>query len=176
MPLLWENESFLTCGEIIKTHGYQGKVKISFSEAFDISYHTGDWILIEFNKKPVPFLIQDITPSQDEIFIIKLTNINSDEEARELLNRKVLIQKSKAVIIDEEARLADELPGFILYDQNKAFVGSITEVQEHEHQFLLAVNTLEKKEILIPLHADLIIGIDEKDKTISMNLPEGLVE
>ena len=43
-------------------------------------------------------------------------------------------------------------------------------------QQLLAQVTYQEKEILIPLNEDFIIKIDNKKKSISLQLPDGLID
>ena len=57
-----------------------------------------------------------------------------------------------------------------------SLAGTVTEIFENPGQWLIKIETEEGKELLIPFHEDLIIKIDRKNKTICMDLPEGLTE
>ena len=51
----------------------------------------------------------------------------------------------------------------------------LDEFVEQPHQLLCRIE-IETKEVLIPLHEDTIIKIDQKKKQIIVDLPEGLLE
>ena len=68
------------------------------------------------------------------------------------------------------------ITGFTVILSDLSIVGVIEEIIQNPGQDLLRILSPEKKEILVPLHSDLITGIDKKKRTISMNLPEGLIE
>ena len=84
---------FVPCGEVIKTHGSKGAIKTSFSAHFLPAYKKGDWLFIEFNKKPVPFFIEAIEYPGDDLPVFKLEDIDTPEAAQELLNRNILFPK-----------------------------------------------------------------------------------
>jgi 16S rRNA processing protein RimM len=68
------------------------------------------------------------------------------------------------------------LSGYKVYKIDNRLVGTIIDVIENPGQLLMNVRIKKDKEILIPLHEDLIIRIDNKKKIIKMDLPQGLIE
>jgi 16S rRNA processing protein RimM len=66
------------------------------------------------------------------------------------------------------------LTGFELTDTTSGLTGTISEVVQHPGQ-LMAVAIIKGDEVLIPLHPDLIVSVNTRHKTITMTLPEGLV-
>ena len=59
---------------------------------------------------------------------------------------------------------------------DKSIVGTVEEIIQNPGQDLLRILSAEKKEILIPFHTDFITAVSKKKKTITMDLPEGLME
>jgi len=66
------------------------------------------------------------------------------------------------------------LEGAKLIDSTRGEIGRITEVNTQTEQTLLFVN-YEGKEIIIPFAEDFIMDINHSSKTITLNLPEGLI-
>jgi len=48
-------------------------------------------------------------------------------------------------------------------------------VIEQPHQILLKI-TYQEKEVLIPLHAETLKGVDPKSRQVHVQLPDGLLE
>ena len=59
--------------------------------------------------------------------------------------------------------------------EGKKELGVIEEVIEQPHQ-ILCRTTIEGKEAYIPLHEETLIEINQKKKTVSVKLPEGLLD
>ena len=67
-----------------------------------------------------------------------------------------------------------EIIGFNLNEKNEK-IGVISNVIEHGFQALFEVIDDDDKSHLIPIHDDLIIKVDRDNKTILVQLPEGLL-
>ena len=76
---------------------------------------------------------------------------------------------------DDSENLSN-LSGYEVLDANRYSLGHITEVIMNPGQLLLKVLTPIKKDLLIPLHEDLVVNIDKKGKTIIMKIPDGLTD
>ena len=65
--------------------------------------------------------------------------------------------------------------GFQVFDKDGKLIGTIKDIDESTENVLFIIHNGEK-EILIPVSEDYILHIDEKQKSIHMDLPEGLLE
>ena len=169
---MFKADDFVPCGHIIKTHGYKGAVKAAFSEHFIPEFEKGDWLFINFNEKPVPFFIQEVTYPGDELPVFKLEDINTPEVAQKLLERKITIPKNG--LSGEEPIAILGLKGYDVYDQDKQYQGTIKEVSEQTGQFLLTLENADRRSYLIPCHPDLILELNDREKWVAMELPEGI--
>jgi 16S rRNA processing protein RimM len=68
------------------------------------------------------------------------------------------------------------LTGFTISDIRAGQLGIVSEVDDSSANTLLIVATAEGEEIILPVHPDLVEKIDLNDRTLTLNLPEGLVE
>ena len=65
--------------------------------------------------------------------------------------------------------------GYTVIDLTYGPLGVIDSVQEYPQQFMGMVE-YKKKQVLIPLHPNLIVELDNEHKILKVDLPEGLLE
>jgi 16S rRNA processing protein RimM len=70
----------------------------------------------------------------------------------------------------------EELTGFDVFDENETKIGVVNGIIQNPRQWLLNILSVNKKEILLPAHEDLILRIDSAKKIITVKIPEGLLE
>ena len=92
-----------------------------------------------------------------------------------LLRSQDIRLHSQETIAPQEISSFDQLVGFVIIDEIVGRVGTIEEVVEYPQQEL-AVVQYKGREVMIPLHEQLIESIDPKGRVIKMTLPEGLVD
>ena len=157
-------------GKVLKTHGYKGHLKIFIDEFYIDDFE--DMAAIFIHNLPYFIVSKDI--NSDSQAIIALEDIDSKEKAHPLQGKDIFAKDDDlAEILDEEPY--NDLSGFTITDKNLGIIGEITQIIELPYQFLAQVFR-DKKEILIPMNEDFIIHIDEKKKTVEMQLPDGLLE
>ena len=120
--------------------------------------------------------------------LLKIEDIHSKEAAYKLTSKEMFLQPShisQKEKTKEKLAVATELffgkyIGFMIIDAELGEVGIIEEIIEFPQQEMAIIfqkkSTSTPKEMLIPLHENLIEKINEKEKTIFMSLPEGLLE
>jgi 16S rRNA processing protein RimM len=175
MPV-WKLDDGLRLGKVLKPNGYLGIVKVAFfmSELVE-ALEVGSFIFIEWMEKPVPYMIEEIVWDDAKTARIKLADVNSEEDAKKLIGREVLISEKTIPeeILDQEDE--SDLIGYKVIDTEKVVLGEVTGLDESGIQSLLEV-TNNGKEFLIPVHEDLIKKIDSRKRVITVDLPDGLLE
>jgi 16S rRNA processing protein RimM len=175
MPV-WKLEDGIRLGRILKPNGYLGFVKVAFFiSGLEDYLDSGDFIFIEWMEKPVPYLIEEISWDDDKTARIKLADVNSDAEAKTLIDRQVVLSEKTIPASLLEASEDIDLIGFKVTDTHKKFIGTITGIDERGPQSLLELEK-DGKEILIPVHEDIILKIDIRKRQVIVDLPEGLLE
>ena len=66
------------------------------------------------------------------------------------------------------------LAGWTLGDAEGVKIGTITDYENIPGNPCLYVET-KNGQVMIPLHEELILSIDEKNQTLTMEIPEGLI-
>lgn len=163
----------VSIGKVLKTHGFKGHLKVFIDPFYMEDFEAMKALFIE----QLPYFIRTKQISSDEQAIILLEDIDTKEKAHPLQGKAIFAQEDDlSEIIEEE--VYKDLEGFLAEDQHIGKLGKIEQVLEMPQQFLAQLyleSAGKRKEILIPLHDDLIVKIDEQKKTILFNLPDGFL-
>jgi 16S rRNA processing protein RimM len=161
-------------GLITKVSGFGGAVSVKLERTLNENIPLTEPVFLEIEGRPVPFFISYSEYSGAGILKLKFDRYNSDDEVEEFIGARVYLTGAPA-----RGKNKDELKsleGFNVYDQDSQLVGCITEVIPNPAQLLLKIISPRNREVLIPLHENLIIGIDKRKKELIMDIPEGLTE
>ena len=168
-----KQEEVYHIGRIGKAHGIHGEVTFHFDD--DVFDRTdADYLVLEVDGILVPFFIEEYRFRSDTTALLKLEGVDSQERARELTNVDVYFPRHLAETDDDDAPLTYAfLVGFTIVDASTGQkVGIIESVDESTMNILFCL----ENGTLIPAAEELIEGIDQKKKEISLRLPEGILD
>ncbi len=166
-------EEVFHIGRLGKPHGVRGEITFMFTDdVFDRV--DADYLIIEVDGILVPFFIDEYRFKSNETALIVFDGISTVEQARELTNCEVYFPRSLSDHNNEELTW-DELVGYQVNDIHEGPVGTITDVDDSTENILFYVNHKDKT-VLLPAADDLIIEINNEDKIITTELPEGLLD
>ncbi|MCO5232733.1 MAG: ribosome maturation factor RimM [Chitinophagales bacterium] len=159
-------------GSVYKAHGFKGMMKIRvIPEYMDDILHL-DAIFIKTPSNTLPYFISSIEDIADDMALLQLEEITSKEEITPIIKCPILAREED---LEGELEEWESLVGYHISDKNIGEIGEIFEVIEMPHQEIAKV-IYQEREILIPIHEDLIVEIDEIKKKILMDLPDGFFE
>jgi 16S rRNA processing protein RimM len=161
-------------GRIVRIHGYDGTVTVKTEERFTENIPDMESVFIETNGKPVPFFISMTEYSGGDTLKLKFKDYESSDKIGEFNGCRIFLTASSGEYSSEA--IDNGITGYKVVLKNNKLLGSILEVIRNPGQDLIAVQSVDKKEILIPLHTDFIVEIDEKSGIIVMDIPDGLTE
>ena len=161
-------------GRIGKPHGVKGEMNFMFTD--DVFDRTdSDYLIIEVEGLLVPFFIEEYRFRSDETALLKLCDIDTQEQARQFTNCEVFFERSKADTPADELTWA-QIVGFQIVDENNGkIVGKIVAVDDSTENILFEIETTKGHQTLIPAHDSLIRNIDTSSQTITMTIPDGLL-
>lgn len=169
------NTRLVEVGFIQRTHGVKGDIQISIASSAGVIPEKLELVFLNIDGIPVPFFIEGMDAISDELVIVKLDEVDSVEDAAELVGLRVLLPAS--ALPDEEGDVSFSLLlGYKLFNTNNEELGIITRYEEFTRNALFAVTTKLGKELLIPAAENLISRIDDANRIVWMDLPEGLLE
>lgn len=175
-----ESSQITAVGRFQKTHALKGELNAVLD--IDPNYFTeGNAAIVEIDGIYVPFYISSIRPKGKTSFLLTIDGIESEKEAREFVNKAIYVEKSiLASFLDlEEEELLDEddLTGYHIIDApTGAQIGIVVALDTTTPNALFIVSTTDGDDIFIPAVDELIEDIDDDEKTITMSLPEGLMD
>ena len=103
---------------------------------------------------------------------MQVERLDSAEEVRCLTNREAYIPKEWTS--QSEVLSWSYFKGFIAVDEELGELGEIVDVDDSTMNTLFVIDN-DGEEILVPAQEEMIAGIDNDNKEIYFNLPEGLV-
>lgn len=171
-----EPSGWVTIGKIRKPVGTQGFMKIEIYEDFKETFVKAPHIFVKVKGDLIPYFIEDIEDT-GETFHCKLEEVDFPEDASKL-NLCEIYMKEENILSDAHKRKIEKfsLSGYhIINAETNISIGIIQDVHQYPHQ-LMAVTETEKGVKLIPLSDENIIEINNKDQTVTLNIPDGLLE
>ncbi|MCB0626611.1 MAG: 16S rRNA processing protein RimM [Saprospiraceae bacterium] len=170
-------EEYVQIGKTQKTHGVRGELRVGVEEIYLDDFLQAKVLFLDVQGRQVPFFVEQ-TREVSPHLLCKLEEVDTPEAARELTNRPLYLRR-KDLTVGQEQPEGDLLFGFVAgyeaFEQTAGRLGPILEVLEYPQQEMAVVD-YQGREVLIPLHADLIQELDRKKKTIVWQLPAGLLE
>jgi 16S rRNA processing protein RimM len=154
-------------GYFSKTHGIKGHLILKSEIDFNIENLTA--LFVDASGGKAPYFISEISEVKNDLRIL-LEEIDTVEKARSLVGKKVLINSD--LVIEEES---EDLRGYELIEKKFGSLGKITGVTDNGAQILVSI-IYKGKEVILPLVEELIESLDEKERKIVYNAPEGLIE
>jgi 16S rRNA processing protein RimM len=169
-----KKEDCFKIGEFVKTHGLNGDLVISVENDFPEQYEE-ESIFVDIDGGLVPFFIgEDGLRSRNHTsYIIKLDDIDSSEAAERFIEASVYV--SKEFFTEEDAMSLNMLKGFLIIDETKGELAKIDSIDDYSGNivFTILINSIE---VMIPLVEEQVLGIDYDNQTITLQLPEGLID
>ncbi len=161
-------------GKITKTHGLKGELTIKLDVANPADFKDLRYLLIEDKGNLIPYFIEYQKISGDKMFVL-FQDLKTIEQAVSFMGKAVFLPNEMMPELDDDEFYYKEIIGFKLIDATKGEIGAISDVLEYPTQAVIQVMK-DGKEILIPIHDDIIQKVDKKAKTLNINAPEGLID
>ena len=159
-------------GVIGKAHGVKGELSIQIDDdVFDRV--DAEYLVLKLDGIFVPFFMEEYRFKSDSVALVKFEGVDTQERARELTGVEVYFPRELAEQ-DEEAELSyAALVGYTLIDNNSGKpVGTIAYVDEQTINIMFELEDGR----LIPASEELIVDVDQKARTITLDIPEGILD
>jgi 16S rRNA processing protein RimM len=172
--IMIKREDLIQIGKFNKPHGIKGEISFSFTnDSFEEIENP--FFICELDGILVPFQVKEYRFTSDMSALICLKHLDSDKEVRCLTNKEVYFPKTQIKDQPEENTYTwDYFIGFTLIDETTGEIGLIADVDESTLNTLFIVER-NQEEMLIPAAEEMITHIDDAQKKIYVELPEGLL-
>jgi 16S rRNA processing protein RimM len=165
-------EDCIKVGYISKTHGLKGEVTAVLENEIDWNNLTS--LFLDSRGTLVPYFIEKISGNANKPFV-KFEAVQSLEQANQLKGSGIYMLKSQRAKSKRGKFYDDEVVGFKVEDKNFGMLGLIKEIQSLGANRLIVI-IHGSKEILVPVDAPFIKGLNKTKKLIQIELPEGYLD
>jgi 16S rRNA processing protein RimM len=162
-------------GTLVKPHGTRGSLLLRLKDIQAQDLLKMESVFVEIDGLLVPFFLNEFRPSSSESVIVTIDDILSENKAKFLIQRDVFVRPDR---IRRKRKPVNDLPdlkGYEVNDEEKGYIGTAGEIEDIANNPLLHVTHGDKK-YLIPLHQDIVLDIDDKNRVIRIKAPEGLFD
>ena len=163
-------EEVYKIGRLGKAHGVKGEVSFQFDD--DIFDRVdADYLVLELDGILVPFFMEEYRFQSDSLALVKFCDVDTQERASELTGSDVYFPRALAE--EDDTPTLNSLVGFDLIEaKGGKKVGAVAAIDDSTANVLFELENGQ----LIPATDDLITDINTKERTITMEIPEGLLE
>lgn len=167
-------EEVYKIGKIGKPHGVKGELTLFFDDdVFDRV--DAEYLVLCVDGILVPFYMDDWRFKTGETALVKFTDIDTKEAASELTGCEVFFPKHLSDR-EEDDLTWDEIKGFEVVDANHGNIGNVVSIDESTVNVIMEVETAKGNIILVPANENLIKEVDPENRSIVVDLPDGLVD
>ena len=159
----------LRVAQVLKSNGTDGELLVSFFDVAPEDMDLQEPVFIEFDGLPVPFYFESFTPRGNNRARVRLTGVRSLKDADELAGQSVY-----ADYFEEEEE--EDLVGWMVCNAEGQTVGTVVDYEDIPGNLCLWVERPDGEQVLLPFHEDLILSMEESTQTITMSIPEGILE
>lgn len=177
MPAKKRDAKLIQIGYITKPHGLKGEVNAVFNyPQYPDKIARLRHLFMGDAANPIPYLIENIYPSGKKTFYLTAEGVDSRSKAEELAGAKMFVPQDvfDKVFAEKDTLAPGLLIGFKAIDTKEKELGIIEDVFEMPQ--ILAQVFINGKEALLPVNESTIVKIDKRNKTILLELPDGLLD
>lgn len=164
-------EQLTDIGRYNKTHGVNGEISATF-DCDALLVGELSTLISPMDGIFVPFFVENLRTKSGDTLLLTIDGIASEEQAKKLVNAKIYALTEEMPEQDEV--YCDYFIGFTIVVDGKE-IGCIADVDDSTENALFVVES-QGKTLYVPISEDFIVDIDEAEKTIEMELPEGLLD
>lgn len=164
-------EGFLEVGQIVNTHGLRGEVRVTpWMDAPE------DFCDLEavYTPEGAELTIQTARLHKGSI-LATFDGIDSIEAAEVLKNTVLSVPREALGELPDGVYFVADLIGLTVRDESCEY-GKISDVLQNGGADIYVVERSGQKDLLIPVHPDIVKSVDVASGVVTVALPEGLLE
>lgn len=170
-----KKEDCFYVGTVVGKYSFKGEVLVKTDSDNPEDYTELESIFVELPTGLVPFFIRKCQLHKSSLLRINFDEINSEKEADSILKKNLYLPLDLLPPLEGNKFYYHEVIGFSL-TENGTPIGVITQVIEQGLQALFEIEDSKEQLHLVPIHDDFILKVDRKNKNITVQLPEGLLD
>lgn len=169
-----KKEACFYLGTVVGKYSFKGEVLVKIDSDTPEEYLTLESIFVDLSTGLVPFFIRKCKLHKSSLLRINFEEVNDEAAADALLKKELYLPLTLLPALEGNKFYYHEVIGFTMLESGKN-IGSIKLIHDQGVQALFEIDQ-GKTTALIPIHDDFIQKVDRSTKTISVTLPEGLLD
>lgn len=157
-------------GKIVNTHGLKGDLKV---EPWCDGIETFEFLDTVY-VNDLPYEISGVHAHKN-LFLLKLSGVDSINEAENLKGATLTAREEDMPPLEDGVFYIKDIIGLKVYDKDR-YIGEIYDWIETGSANVYVVRRDNKKDVLIPGVDEFVKKIDIENKTMHVELLEGLME
>ncbi|MFN6380168.1 MAG: ribosome maturation factor RimM [Flavobacteriales bacterium] len=162
-------------GYFTKLHGYKGELTAYLDTEVLNEYQDVESIFVEVKGQLIPYFVESLSSKTNKTVKVKLEGVDTEDLAKSLVKAKIFILKEDLSETDETRVELRSILGYEVIDHVKGNIGRVHQILELAGNPQLEID-FNGKMILLPLHEDFIKAIDNQNKKVEIEAPEGLID
>ncbi|NDV64770.1 ribosome maturation factor RimM [Bacteroides sp. 224] len=168
-----KKEEVYKIGLFNKPHGIHGELSFTFTD--DIFDRVdADYVICLLDGILVPFFIEEYRFRSDSTALMKLEGVETAERARMFTNIEVYFPVKYAQDSASDELTWNFFVGFVATTKDQELLGEIVDVDETTQNVLFVIDH-HGDELLVPAQEEFIVEMDQVNRKIILDLPEGLL-
>ncbi|WP_139853866.1 ribosome maturation factor RimM [Aequorivita sinensis] len=170
-----QKEDCFYLGKIVKKYSFKGELLVKLDTDEPELFTEMESVFVEQRKNLIPFFIEESSLHKSELLRVRFEDVTNEEEANALIGAHLYLPLEFLPELTGNKFYYHEIIGFTAEDESFGKIGEITGVNDTTSQALFEIDR-EGIEILIPMIDHFIKNVDRENKTILLDVPEGLIE
>jgi 16S rRNA processing protein RimM len=171
-----KHPGYFQLGSLVKTHGVKGDFIAIIDSDSPSRYRALRVVYLEVGDVLKEYTVSQISlKPKSNTATVHLVGIEDRTTAEEYLKLRLFLPLDMLPALKGKKFYFHEVIGFNVVDKHRGVLGPITTVYERSSQPVIECMH-EGKQVLFPVHDDLIVKIDRKTQNFHVDLPEGLID
>lgn len=167
---------YISVGKILNFHGIQGEAKIGFSKNQQDFLKKLKSVFVKSDSEYIKLEVTSIRFNKT-FALMKFKGVNSINDLMPYKGCLIFVEETTIrENLGEDEFLIDELTGLDVIDSDENIIGVVVGVSNNGVNDLISVKSKTKKISLVPFVKELVPKVDIKNKKITVNNIEGLIE
>tara|TARA_B100000575_G_scaffold68270_1_gene52793 strand:+ start:5107 stop:5640 length:534 start_codon:yes stop_codon:yes gene_type:complete len=175
MDISIDKDDFFLFAHTFSKSNFKGEIKIKLINHYNIDFKSIETIYIEEDNFLIPHKLKRIKNQKKNNLTFIIDDIDTESKAQQLNSKKCFLPKK---FLPERKGIdfySFQVKNYLVTLKNKKKIGRVLEILEKPYQSLMIVET-NSKEILIPIHEDIILSVNHVKKEIQVELPKKFLD
>ncbi len=162
-----------------KPFGVNGQLKLKIEPNFLEDVLKADVLFIEIGGQQVPYFVEDFQDVGE--LAVHFEDVDSREQAAKLVSRPVYLRAADIIPLEDKEIPLETIEPHLKYlnyyieEVELGKIGQIVRIEVFPQQEMAFVD-YEGREVMIPLHPSFVVREDVKERVLTLDLPEGMLE